>query len=110
MSNSLRHEVIQLYKQLLHLGREYPKGAAYFRDRLKRSFQRNADERDPEKIRALLERGRYVGRELEALYHVRKYRALKRRYYYDDTRVGGVGGGVGGGAGGTGGHGTSDQD
>ncbi|MEQ2282607.1 LYR motif-containing protein 5A [Ameca splendens] len=104
MANPLKGEVIRLYKtwvagklvpisssiwarggvhpgQLLYLGREYPKGAAYFRERLKFAFMKNKDETDPEKIKQLVARGDHVIKELEALYFLRKYRAMKKRYY-----------------------------
>ncbi|ROL43947.1 LYR motif-containing protein 5B [Anabarilius grahami] len=81
MANPLRAEVVQLYKTLLFLGREYPKGADYFRDRLRAAFVKNKDVRDPEKIKELISRGEFVVKELEALYYLRKYRALKKRYY-----------------------------
>ncbi|XP_069473482.1 electron transfer flavoprotein regulatory factor 1 [Ambystoma mexicanum] len=84
MANPLRGEVIKLYKNLLHLGREYPKGADYFRDRLKKAFLKNRDVENPEKIKELIARGEYVIKELEALYYLRKYRAMKQRYYEDD--------------------------
>lgn len=67
--------------KLLFLGREYPKGADYFRDRLRAAFAKNKDVRDPEKIKELISRGEFVVKELEALYYLRKYRALKKRYY-----------------------------
>ena len=67
--------------QLLHLGREYPKGAEYFRTKLKLAFMKNRDVKDPEQIQQLLARGEFVIKELEALYMLRKYRTLKRRYY-----------------------------
>lgn len=69
--------------QLLYLGREYPKGGDYFRDRLRAAFARNKAVEDPEQIKALIARGEYVARELEALYYLRKYRAMKKRYYED---------------------------
>ncbi|KAJ8392336.1 hypothetical protein AAFF_G00077000 [Aldrovandia affinis] len=84
MANLLRGEVIKLYKNLLYLGREYPKGASYFKDRLKTAFMKNRDETDPEKIKQLIARGQFVIKELEALYYLRKYRAMKRRYYDSD--------------------------
>lgn len=67
--------------QLLYLGREYPKGADYFRDRLRTSFIKNKDVKDPEQIKQLVARGEFVAKELEALYFLRKYRAMKQRYY-----------------------------
>uniref|UniRef100_A0A8C6KWJ3 LYR motif containing 5a n=1 Tax=Nothobranchius furzeri TaxID=105023 RepID=A0A8C6KWJ3_NOTFU len=81
MANPLRGEVIRLYKNLLYLGREYPKGAAYFRERLKSAFMKNKDETDPQKIQQLVARGDHVIKELEALYFLRKYRTMKKRYY-----------------------------
>ncbi|XP_078530235.1 electron transfer flavoprotein regulatory factor 1 [Lissotriton helveticus] len=81
MASSLRGDVIKLYKNLLYLGREYPKGADYFRDRLKKVFIKNKDVKEPEKIKELIARGEYVIKELEALYYLRKYRAMKQRYY-----------------------------
>uniref|UniRef100_U3J8M7 Electron transfer flavoprotein regulatory factor 1 n=7 Tax=Anatidae TaxID=8830 RepID=U3J8M7_ANAPP len=83
MASSLRGEVLNLYKNLLYLGREYPKGADYFRSRLKAAFLKNKDVKDPEKIKQLIARGEFVIKELEALYFLRKYRAMKQRYYDD---------------------------
>lgn len=83
MANPLRSEVVRLYKNLLYLGREYPKGGDYFRDRLRAAFAKNRDVQDPEKIKELIARGEFVSRELEALYYLRKYRAMKQRYYED---------------------------
>ena len=67
--------------QLLYLGREYPKGSVYFRERLKNAFMKNKDVTDPDQIRKLVDRGEFVIKELEALYFLRKYRAMKQRYY-----------------------------
>lgn len=67
--------------KLLYLGREYPQGSKYFRERLKLAFMKNKDVADPEKIKQLVARGDFVIKELEALYFLRKYRAMKKRYY-----------------------------
>jgi len=69
---------------MLHMGKDYPKGYDYFRTRLKAAFLKNKSVEDPEMIRVLVARGRYVMKELEAMYQLRKYRTLKQRYY-DDT-------------------------
>ncbi|KAF2352417.1 Complex 1 LYR protein [Trinorchestia longiramus] len=82
---SLRAEVRQLYKNLLHLGRDYPMGYDFFRVRLKRAFLRHQEETDPQQIRQLIERGNYVCKEIEALYMLRKYRTLNKRYYETNT-------------------------
>lgn len=81
MTNPLRGEVFRLYKNLLYLGRDYPKGSTYFRERLKVAFMKNKDVTDPEKIKKLVDRGEFVIKELEAMYYLRKYRTLKKRYY-----------------------------
>lgn len=60
-------------------------GYQYFREKLKRAFVKNRYETDPEKIREMIHRGEYVVKEIEALYMLRKYRTLKRRYYDDDA-------------------------
>lgn len=67
--------------QLLYLGREYPKGGDYFRDRLRAAFSKNKGVQEPEQIKELIARGEFVVKELEALYSLRKYRAMKKRYY-----------------------------
>ncbi|XP_064603411.1 electron transfer flavoprotein regulatory factor 1-like [Liolophura sinensis] len=81
MANPLRSQVIQLYKTLLHLGKEYPKGFDYFRPKLKSAFMKNKHLSDPKDIEMMIARGEYIVKELEALYMLRKYRTLKRRYY-----------------------------
>ena len=63
------------------MGREYPKGYDYFRSRLKPAFMKHKDETDPERIKQLIGRGEFVMKEIEALYMLRKYRTLKKRYY-----------------------------
>jgi len=67
------------------MGKDYPKGYDYFRARLKESFLKNRSVEDPEMIRVLVARGNYVMKELEAMYHLRKYRTLKQRYYSDSS-------------------------
>ena len=67
--------------QLLYLGRDYPKGYDYFRTKLKAAFLKNKDVTEPEEIKKLIARGDFVIKEIEALYMLRKYRTLKKRYY-----------------------------
>lgn len=81
MSGSLRPKVIELYKTLLYLGREYPKGYDYFKKKCKAAFMKNKNVTDSKEIEMLIARGQYVVKEIEALYMLRKYRTLKKRYY-----------------------------
>ena len=71
--------------QLLFLGREYPKGYDYFREKLKNAFMKNKNVTDEKEIEVLIARGEYIIKELEALYMLRKYRTMKKRYYVDKT-------------------------
>lgn len=82
---SQKSKIINLYKTLLYLGRDYPEGYDFFRKRLKKAFMKNADVTDPQQIELLIKRGEYVVKELEALYMLRKYRTLKKRYYSEDN-------------------------
>ncbi|CAD6195072.1 unnamed protein product [Caenorhabditis auriculariae] len=81
---ALRQRVVDLYKTLHHMGKEYPKGAKWFHERLKGAFLKNKDEKDPKKIEDLLLRGNFVVKEIDALYKLRKYRAMKQRYYEEE--------------------------
>ncbi|KAJ6017468.1 hypothetical protein N7451_000847 [Penicillium sp. IBT 35674x] len=76
----LRRQVINVYKELLWLGREYPLGYKYFRDRLHRAFAGQAHLQDEEQIRKGIARAEFVKKEVEALYYLKRYRTLKQRY------------------------------
>ncbi|KAK9768057.1 LYR motif-containing protein 5 [Basidiobolus ranarum] len=78
--------VRELYKQLLFLGRDYPAGSDYFRGRLKKAFQKNSELIEPKAIEEAVKRGQFVIKELEAMYKLNKYRALKKRYYDEPER------------------------
>lgn len=84
---SLRGRVVDLYKNLYHMGKEYPGGSEWFHNRLKLAFSKNKDVKDPTQIKQLIERGEFVIKEIEALYYLRKYRAMKQRYYEKDEKV-----------------------
>ena len=78
--NSLKNKLFSFFLQLLHLGKDYPKGYDYFRAKLKNAFMKNRDLQEPKNIELMIARGNYVVKELEALYMLRKYRTLKKRY------------------------------
>ncbi|KAI3542597.1 complex 1 protein [Colletotrichum filicis] len=83
VNTELRRRVIAIYKELLYLGREYPLGYDYFRPRLHKAFSANAALRDEEAIRRGIERAEFVKKEIEALYYLKRYRALRKRYVPD---------------------------
>ncbi|KAF3064504.1 LYR motif-containing protein 5 [Daldinia childiae] len=66
-NRQLRQQVIAMYKELLHCGRDYPRGYDYFRQRLRKAFRENASLRDEGEIKGALKRAHYVKKELEAL-------------------------------------------
>nr|ACO11505.1 LYR motif-containing protein 5 [Caligus rogercresseyi] len=78
---SQRSKVISLYKQLIHLGKDYPKDPSSFQRKCHDAFTRNKDLSDPKEIEACISKGKYIVKELEAMYNLKKYRTLKRRYY-----------------------------
>jgi len=57
---ALRREVINIYKELLHMGRDYPLGYAYFQTRLHAAFASQAGLRDEDAIRKALGRAEFV--------------------------------------------------
>ena len=65
------------------MGKDYPAGYEFFRDRVKTAFLANKNETDPDQIKNKILRGRYIAKELEAMYKLKKYRAMKKRYYQD---------------------------
>lgn len=65
------------------MGREYPGGPEKFRRKCHDVFLRNSKETDPMKIESMIKHGEFIVKELEALYSLRKYRAMKKSYYKD---------------------------
>lgn len=45
---------------------------------------KNKDVSDPEVIEKMIGHGEFVVKEIEALYMLKKYRTLKRRYYTEN--------------------------
>lgn len=65
------------------MGKDWPQGFDMFRKRLHKVFMKNSAETDPNKIEVMIKHGQFVVKEIEALYKLKKYRAMKRRYYDD---------------------------
>ncbi|CAG8980876.1 hypothetical protein HYALB_00013180 [Hymenoscyphus albidus] len=57
---ALRSQVIHIYKELLYLGRAYPLGYEYFRQRLHKAFISNARLTSEEEIERGIERAGFV--------------------------------------------------
>ncbi|KAF2260965.1 LYR motif-containing protein 5A [Lojkania enalia] len=76
----LRQQVKRIYKELLHMGRDYPEGYDYFRTRLHRAFASQQHLTDPDEIKKRIGRAEFVKKEIEAMYFLKKYRSLRHRY------------------------------
>ncbi|KAM7186531.1 hypothetical protein V8F20_011353 [Naviculisporaceae sp. PSN 640] len=77
----LRRQVIAIYKELLHLGRDWPRGGFdVFRPRLHKAFMAKSQLRDEDQIRKEIARADFVRKEIEALYYLKKYRTLRKAY------------------------------
>ena len=72
-----------IISQILYLARDWPEGYVVLRDRAKRAFLINRMETDKRNIELLIGRAEFVVKEIEALYKLKKYRTMKRRYYKD---------------------------
>jgi hypothetical protein len=77
---TLRQQVIRIYKELLYLGRDYPQGYDFYRTRLHKAFASQRNVNDEEKIRQGIKRAKFVKKEIEALYYLKRYRTLRQRY------------------------------
>ena len=75
-----------LYRTFLHYGKDWPGagGQEEYRRKLKTAFVKNKDVTSSEEIEKLIARGEYVVKEIEALYRLKKYRAMKRNYYQEE--------------------------
>ena len=54
-----------LHFKLLHLGKDYPGGYPYFRNKLKNAFLKNKNLKDANEIDSAIARGEFVVKELE---------------------------------------------
>ena len=69
------------------MARDYPKDPGLMRQRCHNAFMKNKNVRDPEELEKLINHGNYIEKELQALYMLKKYRTLKRRYYDPDNEL-----------------------
>jgi hypothetical protein len=65
------------------MGKHYPLGYSYFRPRLHKAFMAKSQITNPEEIREGIKQAEYVKKEIEALYFLKKYRSMKKRYSND---------------------------
>ena len=68
------------YRRLLWVGRDYPKGLAYVRERTKAGFREHAGLLSERELLTAVHRARWWAKELEGVVQLRKYRAMRARY------------------------------
>ena len=74
--------VRDLYKRVLVVGADYPAGMEVVRRKAKEYFRENAHLTDEIEIKKAVNRGRwYVRNELVGIIKLKKYRAMRERYY-----------------------------
>ncbi|GAA6011832.1 hypothetical protein JCM10207_004259 [Rhodosporidiobolus poonsookiae] len=76
----LRLRARALYKELFYLAKEYPDPSYPIHQKLHGCFLAHVGA-DEERLRAGLAKAEFIKKELEAMYSMRKYRAMKRNYY-----------------------------
>ena len=79
--------VRDLYKRIIYVGREYPLGLNWVRDKAKTWFRQNAELTDEVEIRRAVAKGRFMVREMQAVIQLKKYRTLKKRYSQEETSL-----------------------
>jgi hypothetical protein len=75
--------VRDLYKRVLAVGRDYPLGLDYVRNKAKEAFRANANLTDEVEVKRAVNRGRWRVKEMIAVIQLRKYRQLNKRYVVD---------------------------
>lgn len=72
--------VRDLYRRFLHVGKDYPKGLSFVRDKARAAFLANKDLADEEQLMRAIYKGRWWVNELIGVVKLKKYRAMKQRY------------------------------
>jgi hypothetical protein len=73
--------VRDLYKRILHVGKDYPLGLEWVKSKAKPWFYQNKDYTREEDIKKAIAIGRHQVREMVAVISLKKYRYLRKTYY-----------------------------
>eukprot|EP01080_Neovahlkampfia_damariscottae_P011056 gene11056-3764_t len=78
----LRIRVLNLYKDMLHTAKSYP-GKSYeeVRTSIYNAFSKNKTLSTTIEIEEGIKKGEFIIKEIETLVYLKKYRAMKKRYY-----------------------------
>ena len=72
--------VRDLYKRFIIVGKEYPTGYQSIREKIREGFLKNSNITDEIELKKAVAYGRYWVREVKAISHFSKFRAMKHRY------------------------------
>lgn len=72
--------VRNLYKRLMIVGRDYPLGLDFIRNKTKIEFRKNAHLKNDFEIKKSINNGRWWVKEIHAITTFKKYRVMKARY------------------------------
>ena len=78
--------VRDLYKRILYVGRDYPLGLDYVRNKAKEAFYLNQFITDPAELNRSINKGRWMAKEMIGVIQLKKYRTLNSRYTSEDLR------------------------
>jgi hypothetical protein len=73
--------VRDLYKRIIHVGREYPLGLSWVKSKAKPWFLQNKNVDNEIELKQKIAIGRHQVKEMEAVIKLKKYRHLKNTYY-----------------------------
>lgn len=80
--------MIIINSQLLYTAKDYPNGYEGYRDKVRKAYKDNKHIDDQIQIKKLIRQSEFAVKELQALYKLMKYRAMKSRYYTDADNKG----------------------
>lgn len=76
--------VRDLYKRILHTGKDYPLGLAYVKDKTRSLTRPNRHITNEADIKKAVRDGRWWVQEMVGVIQLKKYRTMKHRYYAED--------------------------
>merc|ERR1711917_102812 len=80
MASIARYRVLNQHKNMLWLGHDWHQGYDRYQKSLSGAFRANKGLESPEAIEAKLAHAEFVEREIIALYKLKRYRGMRRRY------------------------------
>lgn len=86
MAVAMNPKVRDLYRRFLYVGKDYPLGLSYVREKVKTAFFKNKDLTDPLEVKRAIKKGRWMVQEMIGVIQLKKYRTLNSRYTSEELR------------------------